>query len=194
MNLFELVFLLLVLGLVIGLVRLTVHVARRKWRDARRLALSLAGVVVVYLAVVVLVSLATPREWVAIGEEQRFDDWCVSVDRVERIAGRYRLDIRVASRARGRPQRAADAQVVLVAADGRQFGPVPAPSERSLQSVLQPGESFVTVRDYDVPADASILGVDVIHGAWPGWFIVGDRGSILHQRPLVRVEDGALTP
>jgi hypothetical protein len=189
-NLAELVFILLSLGLVVALGRLAVHAARRRWREAGRLGLRVAGAASTYLAIVVAVSLATPREWVALGEEQRFDDWSVAVQRVERVGGRYRLSIRVANRGRGRPQRAADAQLRLVAADGRAFEPIAAPGERSLRSILQPGESFETVREYDPPADASILGVDVVHGAWPEWFIVGDRGSLLHRRPLVRVEGG----
>jgi len=29
----------------------------------------------------------------------------------------------------------------------------------------------------------------VIHGAWPEWFIIGDRGSVLHKRTLIRVDN-----
>lgn len=186
MKLADLVFLLALLGVMVALVRLAVYAARRQWRDVRRLGMRLTGFTLAYLAVIVVVSLATPRRWVALGEEQRFDDWSLTILHVRGIDGHYELTMRVANRARRSAQRAADAAVLLVAADGRTFEPLPAPTERSLQSVLQPGESFDTVRRYDVPTNASIIGIDVVHGAWPEWFIVGDRGSLLHRRPLVR--------
>jgi len=190
MHLADVVFLVALLGLGVGLARLTLLAVRGRWREVRRLARRLAAGTAAYLAVVVGVSIATPRRWVALGERQCFDDWCIAVLRVDRLDSRYRLAIRVSSRARGRPQRAADARVVLVAADGRRVEADPAPGERSLQSMLQPGESFETVRDYGARADAVIVGADVVHGAWPAWFIIGDRGSLFHRRPLVKLTRG----
>lgn len=191
MKLADLVFLVMFLAGGVTLVRLLLHVVRRRWREGRRLGLRLAGVSLVYLGLVVAVSLATPRRWVAVGEEQRFDDWSLTVERVEVVEGGYRLGLRVANRGRGRSQRAADAAVELVGADGRRYVSAAAPAARSLQSVLEPGESFLTVRTFEVPANASIIGADVMHGAWPQWFIVGDRGSLLHRRPLVRIDGSA---
>ncbi|MDH4063510.1 MAG: hypothetical protein OEW19_03860 [Acidobacteriota bacterium] len=188
---FELLFIVVLLGTVAATSYAGALALGRRWLHARRVIGLTAALVGTYLVVVVVVSFLTPRQWVAEGQEQRFDDWAVTVLQAHRLEGGYRVDLRVASHARGRPQRAADAQVLLVAADGRRFAPRAAPGERSLRSTLQPGESFVTTRTFDVPSDAAIIGLDVVHGAWPELFIIGDRGSLFHRRPLVRLAGGA---
>jgi len=188
MHLQDLLFIVVFLGTLVALLRGGLATLRRRWPDARRILSRTAVFVVAYLTVVVAISLFTPRRWISLGEEQRFDDWAITVLRVGHAATRYHVEVRVASHARGRPQRAADAAIVLVARDGRRFWPLEAPDARSLQSIVQPGESFVTERDFQVPPDADIIGLDVLHGAWPGLFIIGDRGSLFHKRPLVRIE------
>lgn len=193
MNLAELVFIILFLTTLVTIVRLTVKLVRRRWAEVRKLSTVLASGMAAYVLVVVSVSLATPQEWVTLGQEQRFDDWALTVQRAERTSTGWHLTIRVANRGLGRPQRARDAEVLLRAADGRTFGPLPSPTERALTSMLQAGESFETVRDYVVSPDLPILGADVVHGAGPGpgWFVIGDRSSFFHRRPLVRLSTPA---
>jgi hypothetical protein len=188
MRIQDLVFIGAFLGTVAALLRAAIAALRRRWSDARRILTRLTVFGIAYLLLVSATSLLSPRRWISLGEEQRFDDWALTVLRVSHTAQRYHVDIRVASHARGRPQRAADAGLALVASDGRRFWPLPAPDARSLQSVLQPGEWFETARDYDVDPQARIIGLDVLHGGWPALFIIGDRGSLFHQRPLVRAE------
>jgi hypothetical protein len=184
----DLTFITCFLTFVVASVRLVILAARRRWADVRRAGLHLAAATAAYLAVVAVVSLATPRRWVALGEEQRFDDLAFAVVHAEASSGHWLLQVRVANHGLGRAQRARDAGVALVAADGRRFPCTCEPSGRPLTSVVQAGESFTTTVTVDVPEDAAILGADVIHGAGPpGWFIVGDRGSMLHSRPLVRL-------
>ncbi len=184
----DLVFLIVLLGIVGALGRLAYCALRHRWSDVRRIGGRLLVFIVLYLGIVIGVAVATPRHWVAIGEEQRFDDWCVAVLSVDHHERNYRVVIRVSNQGRGRAQAAADAQLLLVADDGRKFAPKEDPDQRSPRSRLQAGEFFETICSYDVPDDARIVGIDVVHGAWPELFIVGDRGSLFHQRPLVRVE------
>jgi hypothetical protein len=183
----DLVFLAAALGAVVAVIRVVALAAFGRVHEARRVVRRSLTVAAAYLAVVAAVGLLTPRRWLRVGEEQRFDDWALTVLRVDHVAGRYHVVVRVANHGRGRAQRAADADLRLVAADGRQFAPRAAPGTRSLRSVLQPGEAFDTGRDFDVPDDAVVVGLDVIHGGWPGRFIIGDRGSLFHKRPLVRI-------
>lgn len=187
MSLGELVFIALFLGTLGATLRIVVHLAKGRTREARRLALRLALLLVTYLGVVVAVSLATPRVWFALGEEQRFDDWALTVVAAEPLADGVRLTLRVANRGRGRPQAARDVEVLLVAADGRRLAPRSQTGERSLREPVAAGASVETTRDYAVPDGLEILGVDVVHGAWPAWFVIGDRGSLWHRRPLVRL-------
>jgi len=188
MQLADLVFLLGVFALFVAALRAAGFAVRGRWADARRVGARAVVAVVVYLAVVVLVSVATPRRWIGAGEEQRFDDWAITVTTVERTASGYRVGLRVANHGRGRAQAAADAEVVLATATGDRIAPEPAPGERSLRSRVQAGDWFETVREFTVPVGAEVLGLDVRHGtAGPGWFIIGDRSSLLHLRPLVRL-------
>lgn len=188
MHLQDLLFIVVFLGTLVALLRAGAAALRRRWPEARRILARTTVFIAAYLAVVIATSICTPRRWISLGEEQRFDDWALTVLRVQHRATRFHVEVRVASHARGRPQRAADAAIVLVARDGRTFWPLDAPNARSLQSIVQPGESFVTGRDFRIPPDAGIIGVGVLHGGWPALFIIGDRGSLFHKRPLVRIK------
>jgi hypothetical protein len=130
----------------------------------------------------------TPRRWIALHDEQCFDEWCISVVDGHRVHSHYQITLRVASHARRRLQRAADADVRLLDTAGNRYEPA-LTTARSLQSMLQPGESFDTLREFGLSSERQALGLDVIHGAWPESFIIGDRGSLLHKRTLMRLDD-----
>lgn len=187
MSLGDLVFLAAALTLLGSLARVAWHLARRQWTTGRTLVGRIGIAIGLYVAVVGVVSVATPQPWIALGEEQRFDDWCITVASVDHDAGGYRVRARIANRGRGRTQRAADANLVLVAAGGRTFEPRDGGPD-ALRVALRAGESRDVDLRYAVPVDTMVIGVDVIHGAWPQWLIIGDRGSLFHPRPLVRLE------
>lgn len=183
----DLMFLAAALVLLASLGRLAWHLVRRQWHAARTLAGRIAAAVGVYLSVVGLVSVTTPQQWIALGQEQRFDDWCITVTSAGRDAEGYHVHARIANRGRGRTQRASDANLVVVTAGGQTFQPHDSGRE-ALRVDLTAGESRDVDLRYSLPADAVVAGADVIHGAWPQWFIIGDRGSLFHRRPLVRLE------
>lgn len=191
MRIGDLIFIVGVLALLVAVARAIGYTVGRRWADARRILARAFVVALVYLAVVVGVSLVTPRPWIGVGEEQRFDDWALTVTGVERTERGYRVSLRVANHGRGRTQAALDAAVVLVTLTGDRIAALAAPSERSLRSKVPAGDSFETFREFDVPAGVVVRGLDVLHGAWPAWFIIGDRGSLLHRRPLVRLSGAA---
>jgi hypothetical protein len=187
-QLFDLFFISGALLSVIVWIRLLLLMFRGRRSDAGALLTYWTMSAVAYLAIVVVTSLLTPRRWIALHDEQCFDEWCVSVLDARRMNSDYQVTLRVASHSRRRPQRAADADVRLVDTTRNSYSPEPTVA-RSLQSVLQPGESFDTVRLFGLPSDKQALGLDVIHGAWPEWFIIGDRGSLLHKPTLVRLDN-----
>lgn len=154
----ELVFILFFLTAAATALRVVARLATRRWRDARRLAAKLGVAAILYLAVVVVVSLFSPRRWVALGEEQRFDDWALTVLRAETTPTGWRLVARVANRGRGRAQSAPDAELLLVADDGRMFAPAAVPAGRSLRSMVAPGDSFETVLGFAVPSGSPSWG------------------------------------
>ena len=85
MNIFEPLFLLLVLVTIITLVTAAVLALSgklaRAGRNLRRLAIGAA----VYFAVVMAVSILSPRKVYHLGDTQCFDDWCIAVVDAKRI-------------------------------------------------------------------------------------------------------------
>jgi hypothetical protein len=72
---------------------------------------------------------------------------------------------------------------------GRRYDPVPDPDAIPFDALLQPQESMTTTREFDLPVDAQDPVLVATHGeGFPGWFIIGDSGSLFHKRTVVRLE------
>ena len=117
MTLFEPLFLLCVLALLVSLVRLVYLFARHQ--PARSLALRIAACIGVYLDALITVSVLSPARIYQQGEAQCFDDWCLAVDRVERDGGALRVSLNVISQARRVTQRELGVAVNLTDEHGR---------------------------------------------------------------------------
>lgn len=186
MGLADLIFLGLVVALMVAILRIAAHGVAGRWNTVRLLGYRTSLSVAAYLAIVAAVSLSSPRRWIPVGAEQRFDDWGLTVERVDPVPTGIRVTVRVANHGRGRAQAARDAELLLITKDGREIAPSAAPlGARSLRSIVQAGDAFETERDFVVPPGTQVAGLDVRHGAWPEFFIVGDRGSLFAKRPLV---------
>lgn len=192
MNVFELLFIVVFFSTVGTLVAaLVLALCGRVSRSLR--ALGVLGVVLVlYLGVVVIVSLISPRCVIPVGEAQCFDDWCVSVDRVERSAlddsVAFDVTLCLSSRARRRVQREAGVSVYAVDGSGRRYEAETDPQAIGLAVALAPGESVLTSRRFVLPAGATGPGLVVTHGWFPGAFIIGDDQSLLHKPAIVPLE------
>jgi hypothetical protein len=206
-GIFDLVFILVFLGSVAGLVSVIIAALRGARKAAFRHLLALGSWLAAYLAVVVTVSLLSPRREFQIGQDECFDDWCVSVEKAQfsTTIGRDRgirssrgvfcvATLRVSSRALGRAQAAPDAAVHLIDDRGRNYLPSPEGQQAyetsfgssiPLGTRLQPGASFQSVRVFELPSDADGLGLVVDHGGWPGRFVIGDGGSLLHKPTVI---------
>ena len=174
---------------------------------ATRKLRQLCAFLTVYLAAVAIVGLASPQKILRMNENQCFDDICFAATSENSLpaVGRplqaaaagdvfYLVTVRVSSRARGRVQRAKDAAVKLEDSQRRRYrrsasgqGAYEAASGPSapLSGAVAPGESFSTTRVFEVPADAGPMGLVVIHGAWPEWFIIGDSMSLFHKPTII---------
>ncbi len=179
MCVFDLLFILLVLGSLVTWITAACFAFRRDFRRARRLALRFLASAAVYIAVVIIVSLVLPRRALGIGESQCFDDWCITVADYKRspegAGNRYKLDLRLSSRAHRVSQRENNLAVYLTDANGRRYNPVAAGSTGELSVRLRPQESVLVSRSFLTPAEASGIGAVITHeGGFPiGWFIVG---------------------
>lgn len=208
---FDLLFLLVVFATAALLVAVIAALAAGRSRLARWLLVLGAAGLVIYLGAVAAVSLASPQRILAVGDDWCFDDWCVAVERVATAdalgqgASSVRADgafhvvtLRLSNHARGRTQRAASAAVYLLDSQGRRY----AVSSRGqaafaaqhgatapLTATLGVGRSLEVVQVFDLPLDASELGLTIEHpvGFSPGWLIIGDEASWLHKPTIVRL-------
>jgi hypothetical protein len=154
---------------------------------------SLAIGAAIYFAVVIAVSILSPRKTYHVGDTQCFDDWCIAVADARRTdeprAARYEVRLRLSNRARRVPMGEKGTVVYLVDRQGRRYDPLPDPGAVDLATVLQPGESRDAMRRFDVAQDAQDLGLIYTHeGGFPiGWLIISEGGWFA-QPPVVRLE------
>jgi hypothetical protein len=189
MNLFEPLFLLLVLVTIVTLITTVVFAVggkvARAGRILRRLGIS-AGV---YFVIVIGVSVLNPQRVYRVGDTQCFDDWCIGVVGAQWTGAppveRYEITLRLSNRARRVPMGEKGTVVYLTDAQGRRYDPLPDGADVALDTVLQPGESVSATRRFDVPRDTPNLGLIYTHeGGFPiGWFIITEGGWF--QKPPV---------
>lgn len=209
----DLLFGLSVLLTVGSLCRVGYLLLRCRWKRARRLLVYLGAFLGAYGLVLVGVSLTSPRRMLGLRQPRCFDDWCLQLDRVAWRAtvgrspavavarGRYAVvTVRVLSRARGASQRALDARIYVVAADGRRYDPDGA-AQRALAaqgagglplaSEVAPGGSFTRTVAFDVLTRTGHLDLVVQHGLFPSLLVIGDAQSFLHRPVVIAVSGGS---
>ena len=151
MNIAEPLFLLLVLVTVITLVSAAVFAIGGKVARAGRILRGLGIGLAAYFAVVIAVSILSPRRVYHLGDTQCFDDWCIAVVDAQRTVKpattRYEVSLRLSNRARRVPMGEKGTVLYLTDAQGRRYDPLPDPSAYTHE------------------------------GGFPiGWFIIGEGG------------------
>ncbi len=192
MTVFDLLFIALFLAsiVILSLAALFAFLGRRT-RAMGILRIYAIGAAI-YFGIVILVSLVTPRRVLSIGEPLCFDDWCITVENVERTALQsdvsYAVRLRLSSRARRATQRENGLVVYLSDVHDGRYNPVADASAVPLNVLLQPMESVVTVRTFKVPPDVPVSGLVIAHeGGFPiDWFIIG--GGPFRKEPIVRLD------
>lgn len=146
----------------------------------------------VYLGIVVLVSVFSPRRVLNVGDPRCFDDWCIAAESVSRKPAQagisYIVTLRLSSRARRVSQRENGVIVYLTDDHGHRYDPTPDESDVPLNVLLRPQESFAVTRIFEVPADAHEVSLVIAHaGGFPiGWFIIGYE-TWFHKPTMVRL-------
>lgn len=163
-----------------------------KFQAAKRARQASFGLVILYLAATLLVSLFTPRLIVNIGDGYCYDAWCVGVQRVNATAEgqnmRYTAEVRIFSDANSAPtSRAKD---FLYARDehGRRFPLVQDPSLIPADVTLDPGQSVKTSLTFLAPANTRNLYLTSEYAVMP-WVSLyfGSDVAPFHRRTFLRV-------
>lgn len=193
MNIFEPLFILLVLTTLGTLVTAAAVALRgqrgRAVRILRRLAIGGA----VYFAIVLVVALATPQKVVHVGSPQCFDDWCITVMDAKRTSSNasatWTVTLRLWSRAGRVAQSEKGVVVFLTDARHRRFDPVPAASSVPLDVRLQPRESVDATRTFELPLDATDVGLIFTHeGGFPIGSLIISENQLFHAATIVRLD------
>jgi len=213
MTISDLLLLITVFITVVALLGGASYLARRRWRPLRRILLALGVFLGSYAAVLVTVSLTSPQQVLGPHQVRCFDDWCLSLQRVarRRAVGRwphvatargqfYLVTVEVSSRARGISQRAVDARVYLLDANGQRYDPdadarhaldATGGGGQPLDTELPPAGSFTHTVVFDVPLERRPGGLVVVHGLFPAVLVIGDPQSLLHKPTLLALGDDA---
>jgi hypothetical protein len=193
MTIFDLVFVAMFFAAVATLV--LAGFAALRGRRARAIAIlrRLGLFSGLYLGIVILVSLLSTRRELHVGDDQCWDDWCMTVTNVKRTPAdnpiRYVVTIRISSRAQRVAQRGRGTHVYLMDDRGRRYDPVPDLDVVPFDVLLQPGQAITTTREFELPTDVQEAFFVATHGeGFPSWFIIGDPGSLFHKKTVVRLD------
>lgn len=206
MTLFDLLFLLCALVAIGALLRAGYLLARRRTGQAGALIVRLGAATAVYLAVVLVVSLASPGREIARGAPHCFDDFCITIDSAvrTRVLGTTSSDEdfvvvsgRLSTTARRR-QRETDIRGALLDEHGRTF----AVSARGQQTLEMLGEAGSALNDFvepmgqnpfklafEVPRTSRTLRFVTKHGWFPGAIIIAGEESLLHRPAVVNLSE-----
>ena len=196
MNLRELLLVGLAGWTAIGVIGITISLARRERRKAAYGLAWIVGVWVVYLAVLLTVSLRQTQRVVALGQPQCFDEMCFTVIGVSELEGLpaqdrrrlVRVSVRIANRGH-KPQSEELIQAYLIDHEGRLWGESPGLSGVRLTTRVPAGQSVLSEPVFAVSEDATGLKLVFTHGhRQPGVLVIGDSDSLLHQRTVVPLD------
>jgi hypothetical protein len=204
MSLFDLIFLISMVTVLVAAVRAVYLAIRGRLGPARKTVTRLLLFAAVYLLVLVGFSLAEPEIRIPVGGPQCFDEWCITVEQASRQKAIgptrangvfYVTTLQVSSRAQGRPQRENDVRVYLSDDHGHQFDVSPLGQQAlvraglagmPLTSFVPPGGSFESRLAFDVPADSRPLALVKTSWSWfPFRLIIGGPQSWLHRPTIV---------
>ena len=174
MSLFDLLFLLVVLLSAVVLITAAVVAISGRGGSALRILRTWAVGAGVYLAIAWVSHAALPLKTFHLGDEQCEDDWCLSIDRVSRVApDSYRVAFRMISHALRVDQRNRNgAELFLVGTDGRRYASTQTEGDVPIDVLLHPGETIAAERVFKVPAGLDARGV--VFGSGHTWLpIIG---------------------
>jgi hypothetical protein len=190
MTIFDLLFLAELLSAIAALIAAMIVALRGSGARALAILRKLVFCAALYIGLVYMVTALSQPVVLNVGDPQCSDDWCIVVEGVKREAA-YDVNLRIFSRARRVTQRELAAKdVYLTDANWRRYDPVPTGSEVPLNTLLQPGESVMTSRHFELPADAHRLGLMLDRSqplVLPICLIIGECGAF-HKGTIVRLD------
>ena len=163
-----------------------------KFRRGAKALRASAGLVAVYVVVLMAVSLLTPQKIGSAGQAYCMDIWCIGIEKVSPIPARnqiaYKVDVRIFSDADTVKTSGKGFSLFLVDERGRRFPMVKDPSVIPFALSLDPGQSVNTSLTFVTRPDARELFLTVDSPIfWGARLCFACDGSLLHKPTLLRV-------
>ncbi|MDP9174339.1 MAG: hypothetical protein M3O30_10805 [Planctomycetota bacterium] len=209
MGIFDLLLIASVLGTLGGaLIAIVLWIYGRR-QNAKWILLILGGYLTLYAVALVATSIFSAQRQVPMGEQQRFDDWCLCVENVvyenDQSTTRPENDgivavvtVEVSNRGRGRAQSEPGTFLYVVDDQGRTYWQsVQAQEEYErihetsplITSMISAGKSIVCKQVFELPCDARHPEVIIGRPFGPGAFVIGDSDSFFHKKSVVPLPD-----
>ena len=185
----ELLLLLLVGWTLLGILGVTLSFRRREYTAARRNAIWIVGVWLIYIAILLTVSLTARPRFVPTGQEQRIGDLGFTVVHTEAQPGFLashgeqvlRVSIRIVNHSQSDRERDQWVMAYLLDSQNRRWDQIPGLQGIPLSTSVAPGGSILSQPVFKVAADATELRLVLTHGLrLPNLLVIGDRDSLLH--------------
>jgi len=163
-----------------------------KFRRGAKALRASAGLVAVYVVVLMAVSLLTPQKIGSAGQAYCMDIWCIGIEKVSPIPARnqiaYKVDVRIFSDADTVKTSGKGFSLFLVDERGRRFPMVKDPSVIPFDLSLDPGQSVNTSLTFVTRPNARELFLTVDSPIfWGARLCFACDGSLLHKPTLLRV-------
>jgi hypothetical protein len=182
----------------LGVLGVLLSLARRERQKVVSGVSWIAGIWLVYVAVLATVSARQPQRVVGLGQEQCFGDMCFAVKKVEELprflgvnglgdgSRLVRVTVEVKNKGKGDAESDDLLRAYLIDAQGRRWVESKGVSGNRLTGRVAAGDEMLSEPVFKLPADATGLRLVFTHGRWqPGVLVIGDSDSWWHKRTVV---------
>ncbi len=179
----------------------TIYFLLRKKRQKTKTSLfRFLTIIFCYGILLLIFSLTSQNKVLPLNQDKCFDEWCVSIIKIEKqISERqnlYVVTVRISNMGKGRAQKPDHPQIYVMDDLGnkymenetaksdyeKQFG-----SQRTITSQIDAQTSFETSLVFVLPQDRS-GNIVITEGGFPTLLIIGDEGSFLHRKSMTPLE------
>jgi len=194
-TIFDLAFLILLFTAVVSLIAAAVSAFCGRRGQALTILHNVAVCAAGYIGIVYVVTALSKPVVHHLKDPQCNDDWCIAVEGVKRTPtdanANYEVTLRIFSRARRRAQRENIAtDVYLVDSHWNRYDPILDGSEVPLNTLLQPGESVMTRRRFELPKDAQEIGLKVGHRTGVPLCLIIAECEAFHKGAIFKLDSG----
>jgi len=181
-----LIFLVGSIFLIYTIVSIVFNLVKKNYSKSLTVLVRSLILIIIYLVLLVGVSLFSKENILSLNQDKCFDEWCVSVQNVEKKSSgssdSYKVTLKVSNKGRGRTQRPDHPHFYLQDSQGKNYEAL-LNEGRPLNDQIDAQTSFETYLIFELPK--GIKGKLVLtEGGGPTLVIIGDEQSLFHKKTV----------